>query len=188
MQAETEQTEAELSARLSAIDAGLRNGEGDVSGLLEEREHVQRKIEAQRITKAARADEAYRSNNAAKSAEYQKRLLRCAETVADLVPRLLWECQELEELENESYNVPNAGFDETGIPYGFAAQLRRAIRDVAPNVEWHFDFVSDPNAKNPLPGPPKLIRGTLVPAFSKDIYGNLTDAEGNPRTFTFLSF
>jgi len=42
------------------------------------------------------------------------------------------------------------------IPFGFAAQLHRAIMELSIGIEWHFDFIDDPTKKNPLPTPKHL--------------------------------
>jgi len=154
----TEQSEAELSARLGQINNGINGGEGDVLALLEERETVTRQLQAAHILKAKRADEAYRANMEAKSAEFRGRLMPVAERVADNVPRLLWDLKKLERMDLESLQgVGNVSFEEeTGIPFGFAAQLHRAIMELSIGIEWHFDFIDDPTKKNPLPTPKHL--------------------------------
>ncbi|MGI8783382.1 MAG: hypothetical protein ACR2L2_07010 [Acidobacteriota bacterium] len=168
-----EQTESDLSARLSEITTAINAGNGDLVALLEERDGIARQLEAQRIRKAVRADEAYRANIEAKGDEFRTKLIPCAEEVADLVPRLLWHLRRLESLELESLQgVGNVSFEETGMPFGFAKRAAQAIRDAAPNVEWHFDFVSDPSARNPLPAT-QIERRVLLQARATDVYGNV---------------
>ncbi|MBA3342649.1 MAG: hypothetical protein H0T48_12555 [Gemmatimonadaceae bacterium] len=165
MTAVAELDEAELSARLAEIDAGIRRGDTDVEILLEEREVTKRKLEAARILKERRADEAYLADVRAKSAEFRGRLMPVAERVADNVPRLLWDLKKLERMDLESLQgVGNVNFEEeTGIPFGFAAQLHRAIMELSIGIEWHFDHIDAPDKTNPLPTP-KQIR-LAMPAF-----------------------
>ena len=165
MQAVAEQNEAEISARLGQINNGINRGEGDVLALLEERETVTRELQAARILKEKRETEAYRANMEAKSAEFRGRLMPVAERVADNVPRLLWDLKKLERMDLESLQgVGNVSFEEeTGIPFGFAAQLHRAIMELSIGIEWHFDHIDAPDKTNPLPTP-KQIR-LAMPAF-----------------------
>ncbi len=170
-----ERSESELSSRLGVIAALIDTGEGDVVALLEEREDIQRRLEAARIAKAARADNEYRANMNAKSAEFRAKLMPVAERIADLIPRLLWDLSKLEELELAALRggVGNVDFPaETGIPFNFARPLRDAIYQVSSGIEWHFDFIDDESKKNPLPTPKRI---TL------DLRGfRETDANGRP--------
>jgi hypothetical protein len=171
MQAVEQPTESEIAERLAVVERQLASGEGDIARALEERERLRYQLDGARIVREKRESEAYRANNEAKSVGYRARLTRCAECVADLTPRLLWALQELEALEKESYNIPIPDFDKTGIPFGFAADARRALHAASSGIEWHYDFLSDPSKRNPLPQP-KIFGIRLPPAAVTDVLGN----------------
>lgn len=167
-----EQNESELSARLALINANINSGEGDTLALLEERESVARQLEVASAIKTKRSQDDFRANQQAKEAKFRARLMPCAETVADLIPRLLWELSKLEQLELESLQgVGGVAFTETHIPYNFAAQCHRAIIEAGQGIEWQWDFVGNSTAKNGLPQ--AKVAGLIVPRFPEnDVNGN----------------
>ena len=152
------QPEADLAVKLARLDTQLDSGQGDLVAALEERESIRRQIEAERLRVSKAADAAYKANVEAKSNEFRARAIPSAEQVADLFPRMLLAVADYAELELESMrgagnvNLP----EETGIPFGFAQQLREAMIQLSSGIEWHYDSLSDPAAKNPLPHTKKM--------------------------------
>jgi len=168
----TVQSGAELTARLAEINNGINDGEGDVLGLLEEREDVTRRIQAVRVKESKKADDEYRADIQARGDEFRARAVPSAEQVADLFPRMLLAVAEYAELELESMrgagnvNLP----EETGIPFGFAQQLREAMIQMSRGIEWDFTFLDDPEKKNALPHV-KQMRVDLRGVRPTDVHG-----------------
>ncbi len=148
------ETQTDLPARLGQLTAQIEGGRGDLVAALEERESIKRQMEAERIRTSKVADDQYKANVEVKSAEFRARAIPPADRLADQIPRLLWDLAEYAELELEAMrggagNVNLA--EETGIPFGLAQQLREAINQLSSTVVWNYDFLSDPQKKNPLP-------------------------------------
>jgi len=177
-----ESTGEELQARLAEIDAGLRGGSDDAEALIEERERVQRRLEAARLKKAHDDDVAYKAKLHAKSEEYRARLMPVAVAVADLTPRYWWCLSQLQELDKESFASEGEVWAETNIPHGLAATVLAAIREASQQIEWHYDFVGNPNATNPLPTP-KIRKQLMIQAGPTDIHGNRVNDDGTPASY-----
>ncbi|MGI8424451.1 MAG: hypothetical protein ACR2NO_10140 [Chloroflexota bacterium] len=166
-----------------AILRGEKNMRATISGgLIEERERVQRRLEAARLKKAHDDDVAYKSMLRAKSEEYRARLMPLAVAVGDLMPRCLWYLSQLSELDKESFESEGELWAETGIPHGLAATVLAAIRETSQEVEWHYDFVGNPNATNPLPTL-KIRKQLMIQAGATDIHGNRVNPDGSPASY-----
>lgn len=147
----------EITLRLLDVEAAIAAGEGDVVALMKEARELKDQQAAARIQRQNEEQRAYLEKIEQQSAEYRKRLLRCTEAVGDLAPRLMWELQELVDLETESYNVPNSQFDSGGLPFGYARQVLDALRAASTRVEYGYDFLS--GGKNT---PPQLKSETSL--------------------------
>lgn len=169
-------TERELAVRLKEVQRGITRGEGDVGAMLEERERLQREMQAARIKRETAATAARKGQIADKRADYLARVdLRATEVLGDLIPRLLLALPELRELEHEAMTV-GLGHGVSvenvlGVPSGFADGLLKAIHRLAPNTEWDF------SACSPLGLPPQRPRVKVeapvrLHAMRTDIFGN----------------
>jgi len=179
--------ETDLATQLSRLNTQIDSGEGDLVAALEDRESVKRRMEAERIKTAKVADAAYLATVAAKSAEFRARAIPSAEQFADLYPRLLWASEDYAELERESMRGGGGNVDlsaETGIPFGFAQQLRDVMVHLSSGLEFHYDFLDDPAKKNPLPHARQMtvdlrgIRQTDI--HGRPLDGGNTYIGGNP--------
>lgn len=187
MTATAERTESALQARLAAVDAGIAAGEGDTLALLEEREELQRAVQAAALARQQRADKEYRARVTAQADELRARVNERLDELGDLVPRLLLACSAFNTLVAEVQEkglgfTPGAALleDVFGIPVDFGSRLIAAIHACAPATEWDFGHLgmhgtgvkaARPKPRGPLPlrvprfynGPPPGYNGLWDP-------------------------
>ena len=177
-----ESTAEELQARLRDVQAELDSSSGDPLALIEERDVLLKHAQAARILQERQANAAHQETQRAKAEDYRRRLMPVAEEVADLAPRCLWYLSKLQELDKESFEQFGQVWEESNIPHGFAATVLAAIREASQEIEWHFDFVGNPNATNPLPTP-KATPQLVIQAGATDIHGNRVNPDGTPASY-----
>jgi hypothetical protein len=173
VQATAERTEAELQARLAAVDAALAAGTGDVLALMEEREGLRLAVQAAAHTRQAREQAEYRAKVTEQANELRGRLNESLDELGDLVPRVLLACSHFHTIVAE-VQAKGLGFnpgaalleDVFCVPPDFGSSLIAAIREIAPRTEWDYGhtgpFANGRKAERPKLRGPQAIR---VPQF-----------------------
>lgn len=141
MTATAERTEGALQARLAAIATAIAGGTVTADEL-EEKESLERQIQAAALVRQQRADKEYRANMEATTADFLTRRDTIMRRVGDHVAGLLLALPELRALMIEAHSVslPRGTTVEEclGVPTSFADNMERAIAAEAPNTQWDF--------------------------------------------------
>jgi hypothetical protein len=138
---ELQETYAELQRRESA-------GEASEDDLMEIGQSRARVLAAQRVRDAA-ADRFYRAQLEEKRAAARAAAGPDAAELGDLVPRLLWLLEGIEE-RRAQLEEASVDFEEVlGVPRDFHQRVRDAIHEAAPDAEWDFGFLSGKPSERP---------------------------------------
>jgi hypothetical protein len=167
MQATAERTEGELQARLAEIATAIAGGTVTADEL-EEKESLERQIQAAAYARQARADEAYRARVTDQANELRGRVNESLDELGDLVPRLLLACAHFNTIVAE-VQEKGLGFnpgavlleDVFCIPPDFGARLIAAIKEISPRTQWDYSHTG-PLGKGVKAERPKLKPGPTI--------------------------
>jgi hypothetical protein len=161
MQATAERTEGELQARLADIATAIAGGTVTADEL-EEKELLERQLQAAAYARQARGDEAYRARVTEQANERRGRLNESLDELGDLVPRLLLACAAFDTIVAE-VQEKGLGFnpgavlleDVFCIPPDFGARLIAAVKEISPRTAWDYSHTG-PLGKGVKAERPKL--------------------------------
>jgi hypothetical protein len=136
---------AELAAELDAINARVAAGDATLH------DHQRRapclaELQAAREACAALEDRQLRSAQRTEEDDFRQRVAACMEELAELYPRMVFCLADMERLANEAHGVPfsRATAPDSvadlfgGLPPAFAANVLRALRESAPDIDWDY--------------------------------------------------
>jgi len=169
MTATAEQTQAELQARLAEVEVAIAAGEGDVLALMEEREELQRAVQAAAIVRANREQREHTARVKARRENFLRELEAELSHLWRVMPELRWHLQGLRQLERrlEEIGDGRSWEDVTGLPFGLADRLSSLIAQELSGTRLGAEAYTPGDVSKPIMGPmpERMLR---TPRFAGD--------------------